>query len=161
MITAEYIRSRLAYQADTGLFYWVDPPKNHPRMKGYVAGGIASGYVLIKVDGRKHKAHRLAWLYSYGVWPDGDIDHKNGCPLDNRLSNLREATASENQANCRRYKGKILPKGVRQLPSGCYQARIRIDGVSVSLGTFDTEAEAENAYFHRLSITHGDFARAD
>lgn len=150
----------LRYEPDSGLFYWITPPKQHPRMRDYAAGGIATGYVVIKIDNQKYKAHRLAWLYVHGEWPCGDIDHANGCPLDNRISNLRIATNPQNQANRRRDFGKDVAKGVRALPSGKYQARISVAGRLLCLGSFTTEQEASSAYLGAAKNHYGPYARA-
>src|SRR5215468_6803827 len=77
------------------------------------------GYVHIGVDGRTYSAHRLAWFYVYGVWPEHDIDHMNGVRGDNRLVNLREATHIQNCRNsrtCRPNKNGF--RGVKQTESG-------------------------------------------
>jgi hypothetical protein len=47
-------------------------------------------------------AHRLAWLWWFGEWPEGGLDHINRIRNDNRIDNLREATRSENQRNRRK-----------------------------------------------------------
>jgi hypothetical protein len=60
-----------------------------------------NGYVVIRVDKKLYKAHRLAWLYEYGVWPIKNIDHINQTPGDNRIANLREADQHENNQNRR------------------------------------------------------------
>ena len=150
----------LSYEPHSGLFYWKEPPKGHSRLAGYVAGGITTGYVLIKIDGRKYKAHRLAWLMVTGEWPKKDIDHINGCPLDNRIDNLRLATASQNQANKARQRGKAIAKGVRALPSGRFQARITVGKRLIRLGTFQSESAALDAYAAAAQTNYGQFARA-
>lgn len=156
----ERVAAVLRYEPETGLFYWLSPPKGHPRLRDYVAGRITSGYVMIKLDGKKHKAHRLAWLLTHGSWPDGDVDHANGCPLDNRISNLRIATNPQNQANRKRDHGKALPKGVRINSRGRFNARIRVAGKCHSLGGFATAEEAEAAYIAAAILHYGEFARA-
>jgi len=125
-----------------------------------VAGGISTGYVLIKVDGKKYKAHRLAWLHTHGEWPGGDIDHANGCPLDNRMSNLRIATNPQNQANRLRDHDKTTPKGVRATRSGRFVARITVNNQSIYLGIFDSAEEAQAAYLKASKEHYGEFARA-
>lgn len=59
------------------------------------------GYRTLKVDGRKYLAHRLAWFYVHGEWPPRglEIDHVNRVRDDNRISNLRVVTRSENNRN--------------------------------------------------------------
>lgn len=159
-LTCQRLKEVLTYDEVSGLFAWANPPKYHPGLKAYIAGGITTGYVLIKIDGRKYKAHRLAWLYVHGKWPAGDLDHINGCPLDNRISNLRIATNPQNQANRRRDRGKETPKGVRVLPSGRYQARISVNKQLHHLGTFDTAEQAQQAYADAARHYYQDFARA-
>lgn len=68
---------------------------------GSVVGCLADGYILVSVDGVLYKAHRLAWFYVHGVWPDGDLDHKDTIRHHNWISNLRPATRAENMQNVR------------------------------------------------------------
>jgi hypothetical protein len=159
-LTAARVRELLHYFPESGVFTWRQPPGNHLRLRQYTAGGITTGYVVIKIDGRKYKAHRLAWLYTHGDWPSGDLDHINGCPLDNRLCNLRIATNAQNQANSRRDDGKATPKGVKALPGGRFQARITFQGHLRTLGTFDSPESAERAYIAAAREHYGSFARA-
>ena len=63
-----------------------------------------SGYWTINVRtpwGRKHlQVHRVIWELAYGPIPDGmEIDHIDRNPSNNRLSNLRLVTHSENNQN--------------------------------------------------------------
>ena len=159
-LTQSRLQEVLRYEPESGLFFWVAPTKYHPRLRDYVAGGISTGYVMIKVDGRKYKAHRLAWLYTHGEWPAGDLDHANGSPLDNRIANLRPATNPQNQANRSRTRGKATPKGVKALPSGRFQARIRVNHELIHLGTFATAEQAQQAYLAAARTHYGQFARA-
>ena len=57
------------------------------------------GYIHIRAEGKTYKAHRLAFLYMIGNFPADQVDHINQRPADNRWSNLREATNSDNQKN--------------------------------------------------------------
>ena len=77
----------LHYDPDTGVFTWRSKPNRRVKI-GTVAGWSNLGYVTITVDTKYYQAHRLAWMYVYGVDP-GDmlVDH-NGDRSDNRLSNL-------------------------------------------------------------------------
>jgi hypothetical protein len=70
----------------------------HPA--GEACGTInAPGYVIMGVDGCRYVAHRLAWVYVYGRWPVGDLDHINQQKADNRIANLREASRAQNMQN--------------------------------------------------------------
>ena len=90
------------------------------------------------------------------------VDHKNENGLDNRRANLREATQSQNKANCRTYKKKTCTlKGVQAVQkrhSIRYRAVATKDGVRHNLGNFDTEMEAHLAYVKAASTMHGEFA---
>ena len=71
---------------------------------GDVAGTVSSttGYRQVNIDGKFYGAHRLVWLYHYGVWPSDQIDHINRDRTDNRIENLREATDAQNRRNMSR-----------------------------------------------------------
>jgi hypothetical protein len=114
MITAEYVRRRLQYDPETGVFIWKPRPIDKSwstRYAGEVAGSIKNnGYRQIRIDGVKYGAARLAWLYVYGEWPENEIDHINRVRDDDRLVNLRAATRTENCNN--RSSNNGLPEGV-------------------------------------------------
>lgn len=98
-LTAEYLRSVLRYDPDTGIFTW--KVRTSPRVKvGDTTGSLdGNGYLQIRLQSRKHLAHRLAWLYVHGVWPKDQIDHINRIRTDNRIANLREVTNKQNLQN--------------------------------------------------------------
>lgn len=76
---------------------------DHLKRVGEVAGHVDfQGYCKVCVDGANYPAHKIIWLMMYGEWvqyPKHEIDHINGERSDNRLSNLRKVTKSENQRN--------------------------------------------------------------
>lgn len=148
----------LDYYPESGEFVWVKPPSNHTRLLGTVAGGNGSGYTMIKIDGQKYKAHRLAWLIMTGEWPEGFIDHKDGNPFNNAFDNLRLCDQTYNNGNRKRNAGKVLPKGVRAV-SGGFQARIKCRGIAKSLGVFSTIEDAARAYAAAANEDFKEFAR--
>jgi len=161
-LRADTLRELLDYDAATGIFRWRCGRRGTVR-KGNVAGKVASrdGYVLIKIKGIDYRAHRLVWLHVHGNWPNLHIDHINGDVADNRLSNLREATDSQNLANSRRHRDNSSGfKGVTKLPHGKWMARIRHHRKLFHLGTFDTPEMAHNAYVEAANKLFGEFARA-
>src|SRR4051812_32087311 len=97
MLTQARLQQVLRYNRRTGVFYWRAPIR---AVRGSPAGARNSwGYWQTRIDGKQYKNHRLAWLYVYGCFPNGRLDHKNRNNSDNRISNLRVATPGQNRAN--------------------------------------------------------------
>ena len=153
-LTQERLKEAVKYDPDTGVFVWV---KCHAGItRGRTAGNKSHGYIRISIDGYSYLAHRLAWLYVHGEFPNSDIDHINGARSDNRLSNLRTATRSQNLMNSK-----------NRARVGCYfhkqrkkwHARISANGKDVSLGYYKTKKLAAAAYLRAIPIHHGKFAR--
>ncbi|MFF3620002.1 AP2 domain-containing protein [Streptomyces sp. NPDC002467] len=95
-----------------------------------------------------------------------ETDHVNGDGLDNRRSNLRVATCSQNSANTwkpRRSDGSTATsrfKGVTWDRSRSkWQAKITVDQHCKSLGRYDSEEEAARAYDAAAAARWGAFAR--
>jgi hypothetical protein len=114
-MTADYLRVRLHYDPETGIFTW--KPRGpgdkswNTRYAGEVAGFIKDdGYRQINIDGKLYRAARLAWFITHGEWPQNEIDHINRVRDDNRLVNLRDVTPTENSNN--KYNNNGLPEGV-------------------------------------------------
>lgn len=153
------VHDRLSYDALSGEFIWIAENKMHPRLTGKPAGTIRDGYVIIKIGGSPFRGHRIAWYMMTGEQPKV-IDHINGITTDNRFENLRNVGFSENAKNHGKEMGpKGLPVGVRELPSGRYQARITCDKMVHSLGTFTSISEAKKAISIARTKLFGEFAR--
>jgi len=120
---------------------------------------VSTGYQRIGFGGKQYAAHRVAWMLTTGEWPDRHIDHINGMRDDNRFSNLRLATHSENQMN-RRPRG-VSGKGATQHSCGKFQASIKKDGTTIYLGLYDTRAEAQAAYRRAATTLFKEFARTE
>ena len=92
----EYLCSVLHYEPDTGVFTWTNKKYHIGRTAG---ANTAYGYRTIHIDGQNYFAHRIAFKMMEGREPLEEIDHINNDGTDNRWSNLREATRSENLLN--------------------------------------------------------------
>jgi hypothetical protein len=89
MITTDSLLEALDYNPETGAFSW--KCKRRKVFWGMEAGTVDTfGYVQICVDYKRYSAHRLAWYFSYGKWPEGRLVHLNGVRTDNRIGNLME-----------------------------------------------------------------------
>ena len=172
----EKLKETFNYIPDTGEFYYKDSrPLNHfktvrsmLRWQTMFAGKLiynpdsSSGptYNKLNLDGRKYKAHRVAWLFMTGSWPNGEIDHINRDGMDNRFSNLRDVPKSDNMRNASIKKNnKSGVKGVywrkdisKWVANGCSV----IDGISrkVYLGAY-TSIEAASAARKRWESEEG------
>lgn len=132
----------LAYDPETGVFSRLGAGK------AKVGTRLPSGYTQIMIDGRQHYAHRLAWLYVKGEWPAAMTDHINGDKSDNRIANLRAATAAENQQNGSRI--SVRWNAQRQK----WQAAIRVGGKRTYLGLHSAKDDAIAAYLQAKAQLH-------
>lgn len=157
MLTVDALRELLHYDPLTGLFTWrVKPCK---RMGAGTAAGSKTkrGYVSIRVHGKPQYAHRVAWLYMFGIWPTNQIDHINGKGTDNRLVNLREGTPSENAQNLRgAHKNNTsgFLGASYESQTGKWRAQIQLNGSSVKLGRYDSPELAHAAYLNAKAKLH-------
>lgn len=171
-LTQDRLKQLLNYDPGTGKFTWKARPITaensrtdnvwNTRFAGKSSGWArADGYLGMTVDRKKHQAHRLAWLYVYGAFPVGDLDHKNGVRSDNAIGNLRESSRSQNTANGKvRVTNKIGLKGVSQINGGRFYARVNRGSRRFYLGSYDTAEAAHAAYCYAAQKLFGEFSNA-
>jgi hypothetical protein len=136
----------LSYNENTGQFTW-KVPVGRAKSGDIASTKRASGYTVIGIRGRLYRAHRLAWLAVYGVWPTYEIDHVDGDRQNNAISNLRDVPRSINAQNIRKARGKSGLLGVFERPdTGKFRATLGLNGKSITLGEFATAEEAHEAY---------------
>lgn len=159
--TREYLISNYTYDPNDGHFYRafeIGSFKKGSRV------GVKNrmGYWQINVFERTQLAHRMVWLFVHGELPAAgfSIDHINGKTDDNRISNLRLATRSENSQNAAPQ--KTSASGVKGIylhkQTGKWLARIKKNGVRKNLGLHDTAEQAADAYEKASREIFGDFA---
>lgn len=160
MLTQETLKELLHYDPDTGVFTWLSRNIEDfseerfwkqwcVRYEGEIAGCLIKeqNYIIIGINGKIHRAHRLAWLYVTGEFPDDQIDHINHVRYDNRWCNLREATDVVNRKNQSRRKDNISGiTGIHWDKSRVkWCAEITSNGVKHFLGRFECLSDAVEA----------------
>ena len=163
--TLEEINKAISYDPLTGIATYNDKYDSLGRFRKGGGSGFKTdrGYVKVYISGKGYCVHRIAYKKYHGAEPDF-IDHANGNTSDNRLSNLRECTSSQNNSNAKKWRKKDLPKGVRKhslsyLSGAKYEARIVVNKKHIYLGVYTTPELAHNAYMSAALKYHGQFAK--
>lgn len=155
-LTAQQARAAVTYDPATGVFRWA-ARFGKRGIPGAVAGTTDwNGYRVVTINGKRHKAHRLAFLVVNGDWPPEAVDHINGDRADNRWSNLRPASPAENQQNRRLQRNnKSGLVGVSwNSRAAKWRAGIRVNGRSLNLGNFDDKHQAHKAHIAAKASLH-------
>lgn len=179
--TPSELRQLLRYEPETGKLFWRErgpewfnqgsrhtPDQKMRQWNSRYAGTEAlkskdaHGYLVGAIHNVKYKSHRVIWAMINDEWPSGDVDHINSDRGDNRDSNLRAASRSQNMRN--RGATKSNSTGLKGV---CWDAsrrkwlaQIRIHGRNKYLGRYDTPELAHLAYKSAATKLHGDFARS-
>jgi hypothetical protein len=157
-LTASYVRRILNYDPRTGILRWKQAVARRVKI-GQIAGWVdrPKGHVKISIKHKNYLAHRIIWLWMTGRWPLNEIDHENNRRADNRWTNLREATTSQNCQNRKRsaantsgYKGACYVRGK-------WHAQIKINGITKHLGVFDSPLAARRVYCAKARQLFGPF----
>ena len=151
------IKEYITYNQETGIFTWIKTPSKKIIVGSIVGTKHSAGYIQIGYKGKLYKAHRLAWWFTYSVVPDCAIDHINEVRDDNRICNLRLDISRENEQNNSKvpfnntsgYRGVSWHKTVKK-----WTAHIRVKGVLIHLGVYNTPEEAHAAYLCAKSEQH-------
>lgn len=155
MITQEYLHERYHYDQHTGEFIH---KKSFGKVKtGQVAGTMNKGYIRIKINGKSHFAHRLAFVYMENRHPVDQVDHIDRNTLNNAWKNLREVSQSQNMRNRSiRKDNRTGYRGVSYIKkTNKFRARIRNEfGKQITIGLYKTAEEASKAYEDALRM-HG------
>lgn len=133
-LTQSQLKSYLHYDPISGMFHKIrcGLPLNTPSKTK-----SDKEYIYISVLGHKHIAHRLAWLYIYGYFPN-EIDHEDGNGLNNKIDNLRDVSHAENSKNLKHRKDNT--SGVMGViwfkQTNKWRAQIMVNQKTVYLGYY-------------------------
>jgi len=148
--TLARVHELLNYDQHSGRFTW-KRSRRGPAKAGDQAGyKRPDGYIKIKIDGSAVWAHRLAWFYVHGAWPENQIVHINGNSSDNSIANLRDVsprTNMQNERQARRRKNGGTMLGAHWSKTWKrWKSSINAGGRLLHVGWFDTEQQAHAAY---------------
>jgi hypothetical protein len=147
LLTQERLREVLEYSPETGVFVWKVKISCRTKVKE-IAGYLNNqGYVSISIDKKLYLAHRLAFLYMEGYFPEQQIDHLDNIRNNNRWDNLRHVSQSCNLQNCRLqtnstsgFIGVSWHKYAEK-----WVAYIKIYGKTIHIGIYNTPEKAAMA----------------
>tara|TARA_R110002167_G_scaffold83526_8_gene226815 strand:- start:2904 stop:3512 length:609 start_codon:yes stop_codon:yes gene_type:complete len=161
LITVQTLKRMVAVDTDSGRIFWKERDisffadgkqsahQNCAAWNGKYAGKEAfltdaNGYRCGRIFQKQYPAHRIVYAVAHGRWPSGNIDHIDGDPKNNSVSNLRDVTQTENMQNCRiRSDNKSGCAGVSWHKARMkWHVRITDSGKTKSLGYFCDLEEA-------------------
>lgn len=170
----EYLWERFSYNPETGALSWKirDPSEFRTARRrnawlkkaGRHVGTKQGPYLSIYIKCHRVAVHRICFSMGNSVVvPKGvHVDHKDRNTLNNRLDNLRLASAAQNGWNAKSHRNRKrnLPKNVTlYVPTGRYCAAFRANKKLIYLGYFETPDEAAIALSEARKIHHGEYAR--
>jgi hypothetical protein len=145
MINQTELKELLHYDPATGIFTWLVVTNKNQVKVGSIAGTLRpDGYSYIRIKGRGYRAHRLAWLYAKGQWPEADIDHRNHIRDANWIDNLRDVTRMQNLCNKSTNTSGVPGVAWHKLGKK-WCAEIRVIGKKKHLGLFANIEDATEA----------------
>ena len=179
-ISPALLRQLLQYEPETGKLFWRQRPKEMFKPSGH-GGALGSsarwnaryagkeaftadcaGYRRGSIFGVGFSAQRVIWAHFTGEWPTFEVDHQDRDSLNNRWTNLRHATPSQNSCNKGlRSDNSSGVKGVSyHKKTGKWQVNITVQGRTSYLGLFKDIEAAEKAVADARIRLHGEFGRA-
>ena len=154
MITQKELLDSFEYK-DGNLYWKIAKQKT---IIGNLAGSkLKNGYFHVQLNGKFILNHRAIFLMHNGFLPKY-VDHIDGNPLNNKIENLREATAAQNSWN-QKFKGSASGfKGVTwNKQDKKWQPQIRANGKRFYLNKFTNLDDAIVAYQDAAAKLHGEY----
>lgn len=171
-MTQEELRKLVTYRKKDGALIWKRRAGDdritktfNTRFAGKVVGSVtANGYLETAITQKRFLVHRLVFLYHRGYLPEF-VDHRNGNTVDNRISNLREATRAQNMQNTTvkvNNRSGSSVKGVSQYGKhGKWRVQIMANRVLYTKASFDSMEEAEKYAKELMIKLHKEFVRTE
>lgn len=161
MIELNRLKELLHYNPETGVWTWLNPSLVNKKPINAEAGTISvHGYRIITIAGTKYRASRLAWFYMTGEWPTDEMDHIDRNGVNDRWTNLRIVSRSENALN--RDVQSNNASGARGVhwdeTRSKWFVQVKKDNINHFIGRFDDFDEAIEARDRASAELHGEFA---
>ena len=148
-VTQEEVKKLLHYSSSTGILIWRKARRGirYDMVDVYKGSG---GFIIININYRNYRAHRLIWLYVYGTFPEYTIDHIDRNRTNNKIKNLRDVPRFENMRNTiNPSDNKSGVKGIRwESDRNKWYVQITVHRKKSCLGRFTSFTEA---VYHRLA----------
>ena len=160
--SSEILHELLNYDPETGMFTWKTFRSNLAKAGDIADNLMPDGYVSLCINNRQYRAHRIAYKMVHGHDPKGVMDHIDGNRANNKISNLRVASLSQNQWNSSRPQNNTSKlKGVTwKKDSKKWAAQIQVDGKKIWLGVYEDKNDAHQAYMKAAVEHFGEFANS-
>lgn len=158
-ISLDYLRSVINYNPETGVITWLKTVSPRAPAGTSPTGRDRDGYLIMTLNGKYLRQHRVAWFYMTGSWPANKMDHRNGIRDDNRFCNLRECDEQDNNRNRGLSRNNTSGVSGVHFQQGKWMVRIRLNKhVRRFFGYFDDLELAELVANEARDKYHGDFS---
>ena len=155
-ISIQRLKEVLNYNENTGIFAWK-----------YVRSGVRStsnpgykrkdGYIMLTIDKNRILAHRAAIALATGKWPIGCVDHIDGDPTNNAISNLRDVCQQTNLQNIKSATKRNKSSGILGVSfhnrDKLWRARIYVNGKTKTWYSKDKD-KAQRIYLEAKRLLH-------
>ncbi len=152
-----FLRECFEYDLFTGEAYWLERPQKHfsnyltwsmwnGKFAHIKVGNIhkKTGYYHTSVNSTQYTVHRLVWKWWYGTDPL-EIDHIDKCRTNNRITNLRSVTNTQNAQNRTLSSNNTSGYPGVSCRNGKWVARTYYQGKRIWLGKYNSQEEAHAA----------------
>jgi hypothetical protein len=150
-LSAAEVRRLFDYMPETGKLIRKVRTSNRIKVGDEAGQRNTTGHLQCRVNGRLYLVHRIIWLFVYGSFPVGEIDHIDGDKTNNKICNLRDVSHTENMQNLQKsHRGSKtgLLGAHPHKATGKFAAAIRVNGKQIHLGLFATAYSAHEAYMN-------------
>ena len=159
-LTQQQVQELFEYR--DGALYWkkVNPLAHIIKVGDKVGSRHHTGYVYTKVNGINMAEHRLIFLLHHGYLPE-EVDHIDNNRANNKIENLRAATALTNAQNATIRKDNTSGvKGVHWNKNrNNWRVRVQVNNKRIVIGDFKDLELAELVAIEARNKYHGQFAR--